>query len=58
MIAVHGCHVLPDSHAHGKGEQPTWLYGVRFGGTDAVGRRGERGDHVHLDLWEPYLEPA
>ena len=23
---VHGCHVFPDGHAHGRGEDPQWLY--------------------------------
>ena len=25
---VHGCHVFPDSNAHGRGEDPQWLYSV------------------------------
>lgn len=58
VIAVRGCHVLPDTNAHGEGEQPTWLYGVRFGAQELWGTEANAGDHVHLDLWEPYLEPA
>ena len=58
VIAVHGCHVLPDSNAHGEGEQPSWLYGVRFTSRELWGPEARAGDHVHLDLWEPYLEPA
>jgi hypothetical protein len=34
---VHGVHVFPDTNAHGRGEQPTWLYGVLFKGTDIWG---------------------
>ena len=26
----HGCHVFPDSAATGAGENPQWLYTVRF----------------------------
>jgi nitrile hydratase len=43
---VHGCHVFPDSNAHGRGEDPQWLYNVRF------------DDAVSVDAFEPYLEPA
>jgi hypothetical protein len=42
---VHGCHVFPDSNAHGQGEDPQWLYSVRLGS-------------VFVDAFEPYLEPA
>lgn len=55
---VHGCHVFPDAHAHGLGEQPNWLYGVDFRARDLWGPDAASGDHVHVDLWEPYLEPA
>jgi nitrile hydratase len=58
VIAVHGCHVLPDTNAHGEDEQPTWLYGVRFAARELWGPEARDGDHVHLDLWETYLEPA
>ena len=30
IIAGHDAHILPDSHAHFKGEAPEYLYGVRF----------------------------
>ncbi len=43
---VHGCHVFPDSNAHGRGEDPQWLYCVRF------------DDAVSCDAFEPYLEAA
>jgi len=33
IVAVHGAHVFPDSNALGRGENPQWLYTVRF---DAV----------------------
>src|SRR5215210_1864567 len=26
IVRVHGAHVFPDSHAHGQGENPQWLY--------------------------------
>ena len=43
---VHGCHVFPDSNAHGRGEDPQWLYCVRF------------DDAISCDAFEPYLEAA
>ncbi len=55
--AVHGCHVFPDSNAHGNGEQPQWLYTVRFDGTELWGDDAEAGVTVSIDAWEPYLEP-
>ena len=58
IVAVHGAHVFPDSHAHGKGEDPRWLYAVRFEARDLWGEDRPAGDRVHADLWEPYLEPA
>jgi nitrile hydratase len=56
IIAVNGCHVFPDSNAHGKGEDPQWLYTVRFTARELWGQ--DNGNAVMLDLWEPYLEPA
>jgi hypothetical protein len=54
VIAVHGTHVFPDSNAHGKGEDPQWLYTVRFGARELWGK--DTKDAVCIDLWEPYLE--
>jgi nitrile hydratase len=56
--AVHGAHVFPDSHAHGGGENPQWLYTVRFAGTELWGEGAEPGLTVSVDAWEPYLVPA
>jgi nitrile hydratase len=38
------------------GENPQWLYTVRFTAKELWGH--DNRDHVMLDLWEPYLEPA
>ncbi|HUQ36603.1 MAG TPA: nitrile hydratase subunit beta [Aestuariivirga sp.] len=56
IIASHGTHVLPDSSAHRLGDDPQWLYTVRFTANELWGRANN--DQVMLDLWEPYLEPA
>ena len=52
---VHGFHVLPDSSAHGLGDDPQWLYSVRFSARELWGEDRNVNDHVHADLWEPYL---
>jgi nitrile hydratase len=54
----HGAQVFPDAHAHGQGEQPQHLYQVRFEATELWGETASARDAVHLDLWEPYLDPA
>ncbi len=54
--AAHGCHVFPDTNAHGNGEQPQWLYTIRFDGTELWGADAESGVAVSIDAWEPYLE--
>lgn len=55
---VHGCHVFPDSHALGAGENPQWLYTVRFDGRELWGADADPAVKVSVDAWEPYLEPA
>jgi nitrile hydratase len=55
---VHPAMVYPDDHAHGRGENPQYLYTVRFAGTELWGPEAEAGVALHLDLFEPYLEPA
>jgi nitrile hydratase len=55
---VIGCHVFPDSNATGAGENPQWLYTVRFDGRELWGAGGDPTATVSIDAWEPYLEPA
>lgn len=55
---VHGVHVFPDTNARGLGEQPTWLYGIVFKGTDIWGADSDPTLTLRLDLWEPYLDLA
>lgn len=56
--AVHGVHVFPDTNSQGLGEQPTWLYGIVFKGTDVWGPDSDPRLTLRLDLWEPYLDLA
>ena len=55
---LNGAHVFPDSHAHGKGEDPRPLYTVRFTAQALWGAAANPRDSISLDLWEPYLERA
>ncbi|UCE32285.1 MAG: nitrile hydratase subunit beta [Burkholderiales bacterium] len=57
IVRVHGVHVYPDASAQGLGEQPQWLYSVRFEAADLWGP-DTTASCVHADCWEPYLEPA
>ena len=57
VIAAHrGCHVFPDANAHGLGEQPQHVYGVRFDARELWGESAEPNQCVFLDLWESYLQ--
>ena len=54
---AHGVFVFPDSNAHGKGENPQWLYTVRFSGPELWGAEADPTLIVSIDAWESYLEP-
>jgi nitrile hydratase len=56
IVRVHGAHVFPDASAHGRGDDPRWLYTVRFKASDVWG--SETADTIMADLWEPYLDAA
>jgi nitrile hydratase beta subunit len=55
---VLGCHVFPDQNAVGAGEDPRWLYTVRFTGPELWGVDSDPTVSVSVDAWEPYLEAA
>ncbi len=55
IVMAHGAHVFPDSSAHDAGDDPQWLYTVRFSARELWGDDRNPSDHVHADLWEPYL---
>ena len=54
---VHPACVFPDTHAHGRGENPQYVYGVRFPARELWGTDAEEGSAVYLDLFDQYLEP-
>jgi nitrile hydratase len=53
---VQGSFVLPDSNAHGGGENPQWVYCVTFSGTELWGGQADPGLSVSIDCWESYLD--
>ena len=57
VIRVDGCHVFPDSNAIGGGDDPHWLYTVRFDGRELWGENSDPTANVSIAAWEPYLEP-
>ena len=57
IARAHPAMVFPDDHAHGRGENPQYLYTVRFAATELWGADAERNTVVHIDLFESYLEP-
>jgi nitrile hydratase subunit beta len=58
IMDIVGCHVFPDSNASGTGEDPHWLYTIRFSGRELWGKDSDPTVRVHVEAWEPYLEPA
>lgn len=58
VVRDHGVHVFPDANAHGQGEQPQRLYGVRFEAAELWGDGAGPRAAVYLDLWESYLVRA
>lgn len=56
VVKIHGAHVFPDSNALRLGENPQWLYTVRFTAKELWDHAND--DSIMLDLWEPYLESA
>ena len=53
-----GSFVFPDTNAHGRGEDPQWIYSVVFKGTELWGADSDPSLSVAIDCWEPYLERA
>jgi nitrile hydratase len=53
---LHGAHIFPDSVTTGKGEDPQWLYTVRFDAQELWGADAEPKSKVSIEAFEPYLE--
>jgi nitrile hydratase len=52
---VHGCMVFPDTNAHDLGEQPQYVYSVRFDARELWGDDADPNQQVNIDMWESYL---
>jgi nitrile hydratase beta subunit len=55
---INGCHVFPDTSAHGKGDNPQWLYTVVFDSRELWGDDADPTLKVSIDAFQPYLEKA
>ena len=55
---LHGTHVFPDSVTTGRGDDPQWLYTVRFDSRELWGAEADPTVTVSIDAFEPYLDPA
>lgn len=55
---VQGVFVFPDTNAHFRGENPQYVYSVRFEARELWGGAAARQDGVYVDLWEDYLDAA
>lgn len=56
VVRVHPAMVYPDDNARHRGENPQYLYTVRFEAAELWGDTAEPNTVVHIDLFEPYLE--
>jgi len=53
---LHGAHIFPDSVTTGKGEDPQWLYTVRFDAQELWGTDADSKLKISIEAFEPYLE--
>jgi len=58
VALLHGCHAFPDTRALGLGDEPQWLYTVRFDARELWGSDADPTLSVSVDAFEPYLEAA
>jgi hypothetical protein len=59
VAMVHGAFVFPDTNSRLEGEQPQYVYSVRFEPDEVWGGHADRGrGAIYVDLWESYLEAA
>ncbi|HVT76639.1 MAG TPA: nitrile hydratase subunit beta [Acidimicrobiales bacterium] len=58
IVRYDGLHNYPDAEAHGGGPIPHTAYSVRFEAAELWGEAAEPNAHMHVDLYDRYLEPA
>ena len=56
VVQNHGIFVFPDMNAHFLGEQPQYLYSVRFAARELWGEQASPRDFVYIDMWDSYLD--
>ena len=56
VVQNRGIFVFPDANAHFLGEQPQYLYSVRFAARELWGEQASPRDSVYIDMWDSYLE--
>ncbi|MCJ8518359.1 nitrile hydratase [Pseudorhizobium tarimense] len=54
--AVQGSFVFADDNAHGRGENPQWVYTVVFDAGEIWGEGADPSLTVSIDAWDSYLE--
>jgi nitrile hydratase len=58
VVRYDGLHNFPDAEAHGGGQVPHPVYSVRFEAAELWGEAAEPNAHMHVDLYDHYLEPV
>jgi nitrile hydratase beta subunit len=58
VVLVHGTHVFPDSVVRGEGENPQWVYTVRFDSRELWGVDADPTVKISVEAFEPYLDPT
>ncbi|KWX01266.1 nitrile hydratase [Carbonactinospora thermoautotrophica] len=54
---VHGTFIYPDTAARGEGDDPQWVYSVRFDAKELWGEQyADANGSVYFDVWEPYID--
>ncbi len=54
----HGVYHFPDTVAHGLGEKRQHVYSVLFTARELWGEEASPRHHIHIDMFDDYLEPA
>jgi nitrile hydratase beta subunit len=56
---VYDSFVFPDTNSKGEGQNPQYVYSVRFDAQEVWGpETSEPNETIYFDLWEPYLDPT
>jgi nitrile hydratase subunit beta len=53
-----GAYVFPDTSVYSLGDDPQYVYSVRFSARELWGPGAMPQDVVYIDMWDDYLEPV